>query len=702
MAERPVGAQILSVVQSERGKQPPPRSFLSEENTSHHDHVRINIDTGEDRIQHHQFLIDSQLRRLVDNGSLRSRLFKIYLHAVTSYCLPDTLTGRTGTEEALECLAQASTQSFMTFDNHEAEFLKNLARLSPSRKYYPKHLKPMETVTWRKFPTLQQHDRFFELVESIKARAASVQVFQQSQISALQLDMPRKFPELYMRAKIRLSNIRVDGYGAEDFTTKPDLRYLGRDQSDREISCEMQVFAISKLVDNWSKKNLKYCPRLLSKFESWGTPISGLSEPFTLGFSNILLDKPSELYPSMWCTFQVVLDGCNPQNHKYKVMSFLSTLAQSPHADTEIIHVLLAFATMAKLATRCLMPACKAIDLNYGYAPDRDHLMTLFKRHQRPFEQSIEVQFSALPGESKKATYRRRKAAFDSSVMSKLVSSVQNLVAQSPGSVIVWPTTQNLGRYVVVDDVKPAVLQLFDDWKLSQVFEKYVKNFAEVMKNEFVVEEEGPELHSFTRPRPLRPTVHRHIGAEDLFGGNAPQMNSPCAYQSLAILQAMVHNEVETSGDCQACAIPGDASRSGTLQDLLTRLASRAQGAYEENYVQDLEKSYAASAQHRSTSNLLDGEIGILVQQHLDETRGEVDDLYQKICTALRYSPTATHEVYHCAQMSPRLSPSIVLSFLSHGKINSLSNAWRAVIVQYSLAITALQRAQRLKACLQH
>lgn len=215
----------------------------------YHDHVRINIDTGEDQIQHHQFLIDSQLRRLVDNGSLRSRLFKIYLHAVTSYYLPDILTGRTGTEEALECLAQASTQSFMAFDNHEAELLKNLARLSPSRKYYPKHLKTMETVTWRKFPALQQHDRFFELVESIKARAASVQVFQQSQNSTLQLDMPRKFPELYMRAKIRLSNIRVDGYGAEDFTTNPIFATL------------VEINPIGKLA-----VNCRY-----SQFQSWWT-----------------------------------------------------------------------------------------------------------------------------------------------------------------------------------------------------------------------------------------------------------------------------------------------------------------------------------------------------------------------------------------------------------------------------------------------
>lgn len=73
-------------------------------------HVRVSISTGpNDKISYHQFVIDKDLRLLIDNGNLRSRLFKLYLHTLTSHCLPDSLISRTGTEEALHGLRLAST-----------------------------------------------------------------------------------------------------------------------------------------------------------------------------------------------------------------------------------------------------------------------------------------------------------------------------------------------------------------------------------------------------------------------------------------------------------------------------------------------------------------------------------------------------------------------------------------------------------------
>ena len=105
------------------------------------DHVCVSVDTSSVKIvSYHHFQVDSQLGRLVDNGSLRSRLYRAYLHALTSACLPDELTGRTGTEEALHTLAQASTQSFFTLEGSEVNLLKDISRLSPGRIYYPKHL----------------------------------------------------------------------------------------------------------------------------------------------------------------------------------------------------------------------------------------------------------------------------------------------------------------------------------------------------------------------------------------------------------------------------------------------------------------------------------------------------------------------------------------------------------------------------------
>jgi hypothetical protein len=63
--------------------------------------------------KHNYFRINTALGRLVDNGSLQSKLFLCHLHAATSHCLPDPLTGRTGTEEALRILKSAAVASFI-------------------------------------------------------------------------------------------------------------------------------------------------------------------------------------------------------------------------------------------------------------------------------------------------------------------------------------------------------------------------------------------------------------------------------------------------------------------------------------------------------------------------------------------------------------------------------------------------------------
>ncbi|KAJ5054923.1 uncharacterized protein L3040_001185 [Drepanopeziza brunnea f. sp. 'multigermtubi'] len=68
-------------------------------------------------VLHGSFVIDKDLGLLTDNGNLRSRLFKLYLHALTSPCLPDPLIFRTGSEEALHGLRLAAgTKSFLDME----------------------------------------------------------------------------------------------------------------------------------------------------------------------------------------------------------------------------------------------------------------------------------------------------------------------------------------------------------------------------------------------------------------------------------------------------------------------------------------------------------------------------------------------------------------------------------------------------------
>lgn len=75
--------------------------------------TKVTVDTsGEPNVRYHAFDIDTTLGRLVGNGTLYGRLYQALLHALTSYCLPDPLTSRTGVEVALELLALAGCASF--------------------------------------------------------------------------------------------------------------------------------------------------------------------------------------------------------------------------------------------------------------------------------------------------------------------------------------------------------------------------------------------------------------------------------------------------------------------------------------------------------------------------------------------------------------------------------------------------------------
>lgn len=92
-------------------------------------HVKVTIDCNfSGHVKYHSYQIDNRLGRLVDNGSLQSKLFKSYLHATTSHCLVDQLTGRTGTEEALDILRGVAVRSFIEIQDEEFEVLGKIAQ----------------------------------------------------------------------------------------------------------------------------------------------------------------------------------------------------------------------------------------------------------------------------------------------------------------------------------------------------------------------------------------------------------------------------------------------------------------------------------------------------------------------------------------------------------------------------------------------
>lgn len=166
-----------------------------------HVHVEIENDGN-----YAKYMIDDVLGRLHCPPEPRLLYNKARLHAFTSFILPDPLTGRTGTEEALRCLQSGSCQPWNLINTGSILILKTIANLSPRRHYYPKELKRQQVVTWDPNLTITiQHDAFKLIVDSIMKKLKRLSSFQVDALKAHDEDEVWTTPHLRERAHWRRS-----------------------------------------------------------------------------------------------------------------------------------------------------------------------------------------------------------------------------------------------------------------------------------------------------------------------------------------------------------------------------------------------------------------------------------------------------------------------------------------------------------------
>ena len=194
-----------------------PEGVVSYERDNGHVYVAIDKDTAS---KAHAYSVDDQVGRLVDNGSLQSKLLLCYIHALTSFCLPDPLTGRTGTEQALSILNSAAVRSFEQLTQENVDILGKIAQLTPGRTYYPANERVMQTVDWSSTLTfLAQHSSFHNSVRSIFDQADRAKIFhRESYVQPPNLNHVDL--HLLERDCIRSSTFRVSGFGAETTSTR--------------------------------------------------------------------------------------------------------------------------------------------------------------------------------------------------------------------------------------------------------------------------------------------------------------------------------------------------------------------------------------------------------------------------------------------------------------------------------------------------
>lgn len=83
----------------------------------------------------------------IDKADPCDQYLKAYYHAVTSGLNPDSLTGRTGTEESIHCLNSSYCQPNVPLSQSQKKMLQKKANLTIYREFYPKNMEVMQKAS---------------------------------------------------------------------------------------------------------------------------------------------------------------------------------------------------------------------------------------------------------------------------------------------------------------------------------------------------------------------------------------------------------------------------------------------------------------------------------------------------------------------------------------------------------------------------
>ncbi|KAI0393574.1 hypothetical protein F5Y17DRAFT_466837 [Xylariaceae sp. FL0594] len=138
-------------------------------------HVEVRITSSGD---YGRYRIDDVLGRLCCSPEPRLVYTKALYHALTSFCLPDPLTGRTGSSEAVRILSSGAARPWTAISEHPNTVLKYFDGLIPRREYYPPGAQRLQRVVWNpKLTPWMQCDGYLSLTAAIRSSSNDLRVF---------------------------------------------------------------------------------------------------------------------------------------------------------------------------------------------------------------------------------------------------------------------------------------------------------------------------------------------------------------------------------------------------------------------------------------------------------------------------------------------------------------------------------------------
>ncbi|KAL8826770.1 MAG: hypothetical protein Q9191_003594 [Dirinaria sp. TL-2023a] len=629
-------------------------------------HVEIQISYPFESVRFFTYQIDSQLGRLRGHSIMLSRLYLAYLHATTSYICADPLTGRTGTEQALDMLQTELVYSSSPLDEEVAEMLRQLANLTPKREFYPVHLEVMEDVSWNRIlPHYCQHDDFATHCAAIQTASDRFNLFYPdcARIPPLKV---RGSSHLLLRAQIRRSAFRRPQFGGNIDIVANDMNYESRDRlplSDRG----KRSFNMGCLIRKWPAR-IEVSKRVINNLRAWGE-VSGFGSKFQTSAS--LAELLNIDFKTSWAKLHRFCIDCTQAEHEHTMLFLFATIA---YGD--------ALTSLVDLQTLCafaINPELRDIDLHFGpgvfefplrSAPEQEHLKAQIMASSKSFRSS---------SHGLSITQRKDQSTENQRTLTDRANDITNhLMQQWPCREPQLPTAELTGLFDL-SQMSDRVLSAFNQWWQNRKLETALRSAQGILNSIHVAKRVAAPKNwlqvqkvSIAHEACSLPTL------ESMLSATAP---------SQWIIPSQLHATRPASTPLRNNHLRNVLSKFKKIPDPASANTIRRQ------YIQDLVASYNSYWTYQELADAMELPYNT---EEIAQSLGENTNCFRLAhfysCHPLRHSLN----LLEMGGLAPRATQVDLLRLLSSSNDRFISDDWIERLVGLAEMITYCQRDRRL------
>jgi len=652
----------------------------------HDMHVIVEIQsTGDFAI----FGIDSVLGRLTCPPEPRLLHTKALFHALTSFILPDPLTGRTGREEAQEILASGICQPWTPLPAQlktQSPLLFILERLCPKRSWYPPEKRAIQQAEWDSNLGYMQHDGYDAIVRQILVKSNKLQRFSDEN-TVQSTSIPDTIPHLRNRGEI---SQRLYQRSFSTMISNPkasvviDTVHKSRDQRDTLSGC-LDAYQIVELVRR-SPFKLSMTKDLASILQSWGI-IGGFTtapDKSSLSLSDLLEKNLAEQWGS-------IVNFCRniDKNDEYTAAFQLAILSFNKSADINIIQSLAALSRVDDLRT--LEPPrreCFA-EFEFDILPSREYLQAL-----------ITVDYPKAPifPRMKPRQQDQARASHRERCDSEARNLVDHLLKQWPNRKLsVQGFKSSLFNLMnILERVQPHWNQFCDNAELSEYLTvvQGILNLHRGPQDNTTKQSQGARAACLM---PLARGSRSHLTCRDLFlQASPPDSFLPNLHNSLSLVpRDQIQDLFGHALDRPQPPRAPEPREHKELDMILDRLSSDADATRME-YANDLRRSLTALRNNRShlSTDMMPLSPNLL-RANILKAEAASDDLEALVRLTLQEG----HRLYGWLSLGGLWPCTNRVSILEHLRSSSacvMTRNTKSLVVHFCVSLTIQQQLRRM------